>query len=126
MDNTPIRVFKNNENIGVGYPGQPKLVEASIWNGEDWATDGGKTKINWSYAPFQANFRAFDVSGCPYDAKTSSCYSSGYWWNREQYWKLDANQQKAYEDVRKNYTTYDYCSDTNRFPVQPKECPFNA
>jgi xyloglucan:xyloglucosyl transferase len=46
VDGTPIRVFKNNQNIGVGYPIQAMQIEASIWT----ATWAGQP--NWSQAPF--------------------------------------------------------------------------
>ncbi|KAJ7961540.1 Xyloglucan endotransglucosylase/hydrolase [Quillaja saponaria] len=64
VDNIPIRVFKNNTNNGVGYLSQPMQLQASLWNADSWATDGGQTKTNWSYAPFKAYFQGFDISGC--------------------------------------------------------------
>ncbi|GAV70710.1 Glyco_hydro_16 domain-containing protein/XET_C domain-containing protein [Cephalotus follicularis] len=125
VDNTPIRVFKNNTNIGVSYPSQPMQIEASLWDGDNWATDGGQTKTNWSHAPFNAHFQGFDITGCPYNLNSNiqqNCYSPQYWWNLEKYWKLDSNQQSAYEDVRKKYITYDYCADSPRYPTPPPEC----
>ncbi|XVF32181.1 hypothetical protein REPUB_Repub17cG0059800 [Reevesia pubescens] len=126
VDDIPIRVFKNNKNIGVGYPSQPMKVEASLWDGDSWATDGGKTKTNWSMSPFQANFQGFDISGCPTIQNSNNniqeCYSPKYWWNSENYWKLDSKQQGELENVRKKYMNYDYCSDRPRYPVPPPEC----
>uniref|UniRef100_A0A5B7BEF6 Xyloglucan endotransglucosylase/hydrolase n=1 Tax=Davidia involucrata TaxID=16924 RepID=A0A5B7BEF6_DAVIN len=126
VDNTPIRVFKNNTNIGVSYPSQPMQIEASLWDGDSWATDGGQTKTNWSHAPFKAHFQGFDIDGCPFqDSNIQDCHSSKYWWNSKNYWKLDSTQQETYEAVRKKYMNYDYCSDRNRYPVPPLECAFN-
>ncbi|XP_058199798.1 xyloglucan endotransglucosylase/hydrolase protein 2-like [Rhododendron vialii] len=124
VDDIPFRVFKNNANIGVSYPTQPMQVEASLWDGDSWATDGGQTKTNWSQAPFKAHFQGFNIDGCPSSSTTTQgqCYSSNFWWNQEKYWKLDSNQQKAYENVRNNYMTYDYCSDRPRYPKPPAEC----
>ncbi|KAL3604714.1 hypothetical protein D5086_005573 [Populus alba] len=51
------------------------------------------------------------------------CYSTSYWWNTRKYRTLDAAQQRAYENVRKKYLTYDYCSDRVRHPTPPPECP---
>ncbi|KAF7119446.1 hypothetical protein RHSIM_Rhsim13G0046700 [Rhododendron simsii] len=123
-DDIPFRVFKNNANIGVSYPTQPMQIEASLWDGDSWATDGGQTKTNWSQAPFKAHFQGFNIDGCPSSSTTTQgqCYSSNFWWNQEKYWKLDSNQQKAYENVRNNYMTYDYCSDRPRYPKPPAEC----
>ncbi|KAJ4851511.1 hypothetical protein Tsubulata_011931 [Turnera subulata] len=126
VDNVPIRVFKNKTDIGVGYPSRAMQIEASLWDGSSWATDGGQTKIDWSYAPFKANFRGFDISGCTVDQQNSSiqpCYSLGYWWNAKKFWKMDSKQQAAYQNVKNNYVTYDYCSDKPRFPTTPAECP---
>ncbi|KAK2990058.1 hypothetical protein RJ640_025421 [Escallonia rubra] len=127
VDNIPIRVFKNNTSIGVNYPTQPMQIEVSLWDGDSWATDGGKTKTDWSHAPFKAYFQGFNIDGCPSDTQnhssTEQCYSSSdYWWNRNKFWKLDSNQQRAYRDVRNKYMNYDYCSDRPRFPNPPLEC----
>ncbi|OMO95834.1 Glycoside hydrolase, family 16 [Corchorus olitorius] len=125
VDNIPIRVFKNNKNMGVAYPWQPMKIEASLWNGESWATDGGQTKTNWSMAPFKASFQGFDISGCPIIKNSNNnqeCYSPKYWWNSEKYWKLDSKQQMELENVKNKYMYYDYCSDKPRYPIPPPEC----
>ncbi|TYJ23755.1 hypothetical protein E1A91_A08G214300v1 [Gossypium mustelinum] len=132
VDDIPIRVFKNNTNIGVGYPSQAMKIEVSLWDGDSWATDGGQTKINWSMAPFKAHFQGFDISGCP---KTDSnnnnnnnedCFLPEHWWNSEKYWTLDSKQKTDLKNVRKKYMNYDYCSDRNRYPVSPPECLINS
>ncbi|WCJ38041.1 Xyloglucan endotransglucosylase/hydrolase [Euphorbia peplus] len=53
----------------------------------------------------------------------SPCFSQNYWWNSEKYWKLDNAQQKAYENVKNKYLSYDYCNDKTRFSTIPPECP---
>uniref|UniRef100_A0A7N2MM49 GH16 domain-containing protein n=1 Tax=Quercus lobata TaxID=97700 RepID=A0A7N2MM49_QUELO len=80
VDNVPIRVFKNNKNIGVNYPSQPMHIEASLWDGDSWATDGGQTKINWTHAPFNAHYQGFGIAGCPVQNSLDiqQCYSSKY------------------------------------------------
>ncbi|KAG8371732.1 hypothetical protein BUALT_Bualt13G0118700 [Buddleja alternifolia] len=129
VDNIPIRVFKNNTNIGVMYPTQPMQIESSLWDGDSWATDGGKTKTNWSSSPFIAQFQGFNVDGCSLSQtsnNTQSCYSSNYWWNQRKFWKLHHNQEKQYQQVREKYMNYDYCSDRNRHPIPPPECASNG
>ncbi|XP_020227782.1 xyloglucan endotransglucosylase/hydrolase protein 2 [Cajanus cajan] len=124
VDNIPIRVYKNKSNIGVGYPSRAMQIEASLWDAE-WATNGGKTKTDWSYAPFKANFKGFDVSGCyvPNSSNNSQhCSSDNYWWNREKFWQLDPVRERQYEHVKHKYMTYDYCADRNRYPETPLEC----
>lgn len=65
VDGRPIRVFKNNELIGVAFPkNQPMRIYSSLWNADDWATRGGRVKTDWSKAPFTATFREFNASAC--------------------------------------------------------------
>ncbi|KAK8997561.1 hypothetical protein V6N11_012116 [Hibiscus sabdariffa] len=126
VDDIPIRVFKNNKDTGVGYPSQAMKIEASLWDGDSWATDGGRTKTNWTSAPFKAHFQGFDISGCPksdHDSSTNQeCFSPKNWWNTEKYWTLDSKQKGQLENVRNKYMNYDYCSDRHRYPVPPPEC----
>lgn len=98
-------------------------IQASLWNGENWPIDGGQTKINWSYAPFKANFQGFDISGCQSQSLIDpNCVSYNYWWNDKNYWHLDPAGQRQYENVKQNYVIYDYCSDRQRYPIAPLEC----
>ncbi|CAH8276972.1 unnamed protein product [Arabidopsis lyrata] len=128
VDKVPIRVFKNNKRSGVNYPSKPMQLETSLWNGEAWATNGGKDKINWAYAPFKAQFQGFSDYGCHVNGQSNIanvCGSTKYWWNTRTYSRLSANEQKAMENVRAKYMNYDYCSDRPRYPVPPSECRWN-
>lgn len=99
-------------------------IQATLWDGDSWATNGGKTKTDWSYAPFKANFQGFDVSGCQVQSSNirQNCSSDKYWWNRQKYWRLDPARHRQYEHVKHKYMAYDYCADRNRFPEPPLEC----
>lgn len=122
VDDVPVRVFKNNTQIGVSYPTQQMHIMASIWDAE-WASD---KKIDWSQAPFQAHYQDFSVAGCVIqDNHTQQCYSSKFWWNSEKHWRLNPDEQRSYKNVRSKYLVYDYCSDKPRFPNQPPECQSN-
>ncbi|KAL7124538.1 hypothetical protein ABFS83_14G054700 [Erythranthe nasuta] len=131
VDDIPIRVFKNNTKIGVTYPTKAMEVHVSIFNGDDWATDGGQTKINWTSSPFTARFQGFNVDGCSLsqlsstNSRRNNCHASEYWWNERKYWNLDRNQIKEYQNVREKYMNYDYCTDKARYPVTPPECVSN-
>ena len=105
VDNIPIRVYKNYEEIGGRYPTQEQFIVGSIWNGEAWASGG--LKVDWSKAPFQAHYRGFEVNGCDLGSG-KSCSSQD--WNTERNWSLTPEQQHAYEDVKKKFVYYDYCS----------------
>ncbi|KAK7339166.1 hypothetical protein VNO77_19818 [Canavalia gladiata] len=118
VDEIPIRVFKNNSNIGVSFPSQQMHIMASIWNGEPWASNG--KRIDWKQAPFMAQFEGFNVHGCQFQIRNKyACYSPHLWWNDQKHWELNPQQQRAYEDARKKHLLYDYCSDRGELH---KEC----
>ncbi|CAL5353671.1 unnamed protein product [Camellia sinensis] len=101
VDEYPIRVFKNNRHDGVGFPAQPMQLMATIWDGDSWATNGGKTKIIWAHAPFISHFRGFAIDGCPYDSShRKSCNSPKFWWNGKNYWQLSPNQERRHQVIK--------------------------
>ncbi|XP_024398145.1 xyloglucan endotransglucosylase protein 34 isoform X1 [Physcomitrium patens] len=128
VDNTPIRVFKNNKDIGVPYPdSKPVGIYSTIWNGENWATNDGWVKLNWTYAPFVATYESFNVDACRVDnGDTASCMAqTSSWWMSSEYQTLGAYQVNQLEWVRNNYLLYDYCADRKRSPAPPPECARN-
>ncbi|KAI3749641.1 hypothetical protein L2E82_20256 [Cichorium intybus] len=124
VDDIPIRVHKNDMNNDVGFPHKAMQVIVSLWDGSNWATDGGKTKADWSNEPFQAHFQDFRIDGCRSlpNRPNKNCYSSKYPWNNKKYWQLNQHQLRAYEKVKTRYMNYDYCADRGRYPVPPSEC----
>lgn len=132
----------------VPYPTwRPMAVLASLWNGSNWATRGGRDKLNLSYVPFILQYEGFDgVDGCsvcptnnftdpsamcpmaPGSANIAPC-SSGNWWNAQTELTTDQwNQLKCHEQ---NYVIYHYCYDKFRFRnssgivTMPPECKYN-
>lgn len=126
VDWVPIRVFRNHKDKGISFPiSQPMSIKASLWNGEDWATRGGKDKINWSKAPFIASFRNYKIDACVWRGNPKICkqVSSTNWWNKDKFNSLNWNQRRFYRWVRKYHLIYDYCQDNQRFSGNlPKEC----
>ncbi|KAJ7547114.1 hypothetical protein O6H91_08G069600 [Diphasiastrum complanatum] len=126
VDSVPIRVFKNNEALGMPYlSSQPMRVFSSLWNGDSWATRGGLVKLNWTHAPFIATYRGFNVDACEWSDSISACAASvgQQWWGQEAYQTLNTNTQKKLKWVQQKYMIYDYCSDTQRFSgTLPREC----
>lgn len=116
VDNTPIRVFKNAESIGVPFPkSQPMKIYSSLWNADDWATRGGLVKTDWSKAPFTAYYRNFNVTA----STSTSTFSDSTWQTNE----LDAPGRRRLRWVQKYFMIYNYCSDLKRFPGGlPPEC----
>lgn len=117
VDNTPIRLYKNAESLGVPYPkGQPMRLYSSLWNADDWATRGGLVKTDWSKAPFTAYYRNFNVQTFTSGATK---LSNGAWQNQE----LDAYSRRRLRWVQRNFMIYNYCTDFKRFPQGfPPEC----
>ncbi|CAK9136545.1 unnamed protein product [Ilex paraguariensis] len=121
VDKVPIRVFENNTKTGLDYLTQPMQVEATIWDGDTWATDDGQTKINWTHAPFTAHFRSFAVDGCSSNSGDESCSSSKFWWNKEQYWRLTHHEETVYHHMKRKYMNYNYCTDKSRHLTPPPD-----
>lgn len=128
MDNIPIRVFENQESIGIPFPkSQPMKLYSSLWNADQWATRGGLVKTDWSKAPFTAYYRNFNANACVWSGDSSSCssLSTNAMTNRAN-WEtqgLDANGRRRLRWVQKYYMIYNYCTDFKRFPEgRPREC----
>ncbi|KAH0709688.1 hypothetical protein KY284_011115 [Solanum tuberosum] len=122
VDNIPIRVFNNYEAIGVAFPkNQAMRVYTSLWNADDWATQGGRVKTDWSMAPFTASYRNFNTNACVWSAalSTSSCEGSKTdSVNNDQAWQtqeLNGNDRNRLRWVQQKYMIYNYCADAKRF-----------
>ncbi|KAJ7527123.1 hypothetical protein O6H91_16G038100 [Diphasiastrum complanatum] len=124
VDSIPIRIFANNQALGVPYVSRPMRLYVSIWNGDYWATRFGKDKINWNHAPFVASFRNFKVDACIWKGQDSECSAStsNLWWEQEAHQTLSSEQAFMLSIVQNNYTDYDYCKDVKRYPTLPAEC----
>ncbi|XP_064936891.1 probable xyloglucan endotransglucosylase/hydrolase protein 28 isoform X2 [Musa acuminata AAA Group] len=93
IDNTPIREVIRTQAMGGQFPSKPMSLYATIWDGSNWATLGGRYKI----------CQRPDV--LPYDAITMSTV-----------------QRSAMEKFRKKYMTYSYCHDRVRYQTLLPEC----
>lgn len=123
VDDIPIRVYKNNEAIGIPFPGSQSMgIFSSLWDADSWATRGGLEKIDWSKAPFVASYRDFEIDSCQFPGNTSCAANTNNWWEGLSYRNLSSNQARLYKWVRTNYMIYDYCTDRSRYPVPPIEC----
>uniref|UniRef100_A0A5B6ZAG9 Xyloglucan endotransglucosylase/hydrolase n=1 Tax=Davidia involucrata TaxID=16924 RepID=A0A5B6ZAG9_DAVIN len=122
VDNTPIRVFKNAERIGVPFPkNQPMRIYSSLWNADDWATRGGLVKTDWTKAPFTAYYRNFNAQTCAGSctSTTPNSLPPGAWQTQE----LDPYGRRRLRWVQRNFMIYNYCTDFKRFPQGiPPEC----
>ncbi|RVW26803.1 Xyloglucan endotransglucosylase/hydrolase protein 9 [Vitis vinifera] len=135
VDETPVRVHTNMEKHGLPFPkDQPMGVYSSIWNADDWATQGGRVKTDWSHAPFIASYKGFEIDACECpiavaaDDNAKRCSSSGekrYWWDEPTLAELNLHQSHQLLWVRANHMVYDYCTiqlgscDSSRMPAPP-------
>ncbi|KAG0576848.1 hypothetical protein KC19_5G112800 [Ceratodon purpureus] len=130
VDDLPIRVFTNNENMGMAFPNQqPMNIFSSIWNGDSWATQGGRVKTDWTHAPFIATYQNYNLDACvAKDAYYAPCAMpvANKWWDQSEYQALSAAQQDKVRWVEENYMVYNYCSDMKRNPTVPFECIRNS
>ncbi|CAN1123112.1 Xyloglucan endotransglucosylase protein 1 [Linum perenne] len=130
VDNIPLRVHNNLESKGVPFPSkQPMKIYSSLWNADDWATQGGRVKADWTKAPFVASYRNFRTNACVVSSgSSSSCTSSGNGNDGLQNgaWQtqgLDAAGRNRLRWVQSKYLVYNCCTDLKRFPEGlPIEC----
>ncbi|CAN1220216.1 Xyloglucan endotransglucosylase protein 1 [Linum perenne] len=121
VDNIPIRVFNNLESMGVPFPNKkPMSIHSSLWNADDWATQGGRVKADWTKAPFVASYRNFRAEACVWSpSSSSSTCSPGAWRNQG----IDTAGRNRIRWVQSKYMIYNYCTDLKRFPQGvPVEC----
>ncbi|KAK6151476.1 hypothetical protein DH2020_014111 [Rehmannia glutinosa] len=129
VDNIPIREFKNTEKLGVPFPkDQPMRIYSSLWNADDWATQHGRVKTNWTLAPFTAAYRNYSSDGCIWsrDTRTSSCSADDFSTKNVLKMELDRRSRMNMKRLQRKHMVYDYCRDKWRFPRGPgRECRVN-
>ncbi|CAN0877150.1 Probable xyloglucan endotransglucosylase/hydrolase protein 28 [Linum grandiflorum] len=76
VDDVPIREVVRTASMGGDFPSKPMSLYATIWDGSDWATNGGKYRVNYNYAPYTTEFSDFVLHGCsvdPTEHTTANC-----------------------------------------------------
>ncbi|VAH37482.1 unnamed protein product [Triticum turgidum subsp. durum] len=127
VDDVPIRVFRNYRDKGIAYPiKRPMFGYSSIWSAEDWATQGGRVKADWSKAPFVAGYRDMVLDVCPCDGADSCVYGCAGAFShggRQQNCAGLTDQQRAkMQEVQKSHRIYDYCVDYRDNKKPGPEC----
>ncbi|KAK4786590.1 hypothetical protein SAY86_010423 [Trapa natans] len=131
VDDVPIREMKKTEAMGGEYPSKPMSLYATIWDASDWATSGGRYKVNYKYAPFTAQFKDLSLEGCPVDPAilrsstadlASACSAAATSLQSKAYSAVTARGRAAMRRFRQRYMYYYYCYDSIRYPVPPVEC----
>ncbi|CAO2176012.1 unnamed protein product [Urochloa humidicola] len=121
VDGTPVRVFKNNANRGVPFPTwQQMRLQGTLWNADEWATQGGRVKTDWSQAPFYAYYRNLRVTPCVPSPGVAWCGDEP----AESGWFEQRLDVAALREAQEKHMIYDYCMDEKRFKDKglPTEC----
>jgi len=130
IDNIPVREFVHSSNFPSVYPSKAMSLYATIWDGSEWATHGGKYPVNYKNAPFVVSFAEMQMTGCVSDAGASASDRSCSMANPssldpvdgQEFAKLSTEQVSAMDWARRKLMFYSYCNDKRRFKVMPPEC----
>ncbi|KAL7236361.1 hypothetical protein ACSBR1_019611 [Camellia fascicularis] len=84
--------------------GQPYILQTnpmrlliSLWDGDNWATRGGRDKIDWSKGPFIASFKNYKINAYVWNGDAKSCRednSTTNWWQNERFNTLTGTQRR--------------------------------
>lgn len=123
VDNSPIRIFKNFESeLGVPYPhSKPMRVYCSFWNADDWATQGGKVKADWSQGSKTVSYKNHNINACM--SWQQDCATSNKDPKSWQNYGLGEAGHDRLRWVQEKIRVSNYCADKGRFPEGlPREC----
>ncbi|KAK8295747.1 hypothetical protein V6Z12_D05G081400 [Gossypium hirsutum] len=89
-------------------------IRGSVWNADDWATQGGKVKINWTNAPFFSTFRSFIIDACELLPETddimAQCGKLGrFWWDKPAFVVLNRHRSHQLKWARRKHLTRSHC-----------------
>ncbi|CAM8988845.1 unnamed protein product [Rhodiola kirilowii] len=127
VDNVPIREVMNSEEMGADYPSKPMALYATIWDASDWATAGGKYKVDYNFSPFVAQLKDLVLDGCASDpimqaGATMECADAHAELEAADYAVITPSRRAAMRRFRQKYMYYSYCYDVWRYPVPLPEC----
>ncbi|GKD75261.1 probable xyloglucan endotransglucosylase/hydrolase protein 30 [Tanacetum coccineum] len=126
IDEVPIREILRSGEMGSDFPSKPMALYATIWDASNWATNGGKYKVNYKYAPFVTEMTDLVLHGCVSDPiqelLTDNCEQMDKQLETIRYNNITRRQRGAMKRFRETYMYYSYCYDTFRYPIPPPEC----
>ncbi|KAF5750074.1 xyloglucan endotransglucosylase/hydrolase protein 28 [Tripterygium wilfordii] len=125
VDNIPIREFKRNASMGGDFPSKPMSLYATIWDGSNWATNGGKYRVNYKYAPYVTEFSEFVLHGCAVDPVEQYAKCDNTHGSQAIPTGVTPSQRTKMDSIRRKHMTYSYCYDLTRYKVPPMECVIN-
>ncbi|KAI3991905.1 hypothetical protein MKX01_012850 [Papaver californicum] len=135
VDDIAIReVQRSEEGMGGDFPSKPMSLYATIWDGSAWATNGGKYKVNYKYAPYVAEFSDLVLHGCtvdPIELSSINCDTTNNNDDLEGIMSSDKHTLSSEERVemmkfREKHMMYSYCYDHTRYLSPPTECVLDS
>ncbi|KAI3498462.1 hypothetical protein L1887_34237 [Cichorium endivia] len=126
IDDVPIREILRNDEMGSDFPSKPMALYATIWDASNWATNGGKYKVNYKYAPFVTEMTDLVVHGCVsnpiQELLIDNCAQMDKQLETLHFNTITPKQKTAMKRFRERFMYYSYCYDTLRYPIPPPEC----
>lgn len=119
VDGVPIRHVTKVDSMGADFPSKEMRLYGTIWNGSDWATGGGKFKLDMNYGPFIAKYSGFVMNGCPLNETARYC-------NGVEEGSLTREERVRMNGFRRRWMTYSYCYDRKRYSAALPECVFDS
>ncbi|OAY70631.1 putative xyloglucan endotransglucosylase/hydrolase protein 30, partial [Ananas comosus] len=128
IDDIPIREVRRSEVVGGDYPSKPMSLYATIWDASNWATAGGRYKVNYKYGPFVSEFSDLALLGCRVDplqappSTSRNCTASDAELAATGLAVMTPERRRAMRQFRERYMTYSFCYDTLRYPETFSDC----
>ncbi|XP_062222346.1 probable xyloglucan endotransglucosylase/hydrolase protein 30 [Phragmites australis] len=128
VDDTPIREVIRHPDMGSDFPSKPMAVYATVWDGSAWATEGGKYKVNYKYAPFASEFSDLTIVGSRADPVLRVPRRGGadkdlLGLMTADYAVMTPQKRAAMRAFRARQMTYTVCYDAVRYAAGPfPEC----
>ncbi|CAO2836815.1 unnamed protein product [Amaranthus hypochondriacus] len=122
VDDVPIREIRRTAAMKRDFPSKPMSLYSTIWDASTWATNGGKYKVDYRYAPYVAQFSDLVLHGCAVDPidRSQKCDDASTVGSIPS--SITPTQRVKMAHFRKKYLTYSYCYDQSRYKTPPSEC----
>uniref|UniRef100_A0A7N0U438 Xyloglucan endotransglucosylase/hydrolase n=1 Tax=Kalanchoe fedtschenkoi TaxID=63787 RepID=A0A7N0U438_KALFE len=122
VDDVPVREVIKSEEMGADYPSKPMSLYATIWDASEWATGGGRYKVDYKHAPFVARFKELVLDGCATGPIRQAGAASEC---GDAHDELEATDRASMRRFRQKHMYYSYCYDVRRYPAALPECVIN-
>ncbi|XP_047078805.1 probable xyloglucan endotransglucosylase/hydrolase protein 30 [Lolium rigidum] len=120
VDDVPIR-HVSRSRAGGDFPSKPMSIYGTVWDGSNWATSGGRYRVNYQHGPFVASFTDLALAGCPVDQMLPA-HGCAEAVAASDPAVMTLAKLQAMRRFRERNMVYSYCYDKRRYPVPFAEC----